>query len=76
MTFHHIRKMMEPGFSKPWPDSLEFLTGTREMSATSLMKYFDPLYKWLQEANSLSRECLGWDSNTNFSFFLTDWDFS
>ena len=52
---------MNPGFSKPWNVALQELTGSDGMDATSLMGYFDPLYKWLQEANSMSRECIGWE---------------
>lgn len=51
--------MLEPGFSKPWPDALEALTGSRVMDATSLLAYFDPLMQWLTEANA--DDCLGWE---------------
>lgn len=54
-----FRALLEPGFSKPWPDALEALTGSRIMSATSLLAYFEPLMKWLEEANV--GECLGWN---------------
>jgi hypothetical protein len=54
-----FRALLEPGFSKPWPDALEALTGSRIMNATSLLVYFEPLMKWLEEANV--DECLGWN---------------
>ena len=35
-----IRDMMQNGFSKSWPQVLEEMTGTPEMSASSFLKYF------------------------------------
>lgn len=58
---------MKPGFSKPWPDALEALTGSRVMDATSLLAYFDPLMEWLIEANA--DDCLGWECEA----FATDY---
>jgi peptidyl-dipeptidase A len=46
-----LRKALEMGQSKPWPDVLEVLTGQREMDATALLEYFAPLKKWLDEQN-------------------------
>lgn len=43
--------MMKMGQSKPWPDALQAFTGTREMSGKSMMAYFAPLKKWLDEQN-------------------------
>mgnify|MGYP001145761207 CR=1 FL=1 len=42
-------RMLEMGQSKPWPDALEAVTGQREMDATSVLEYFAPLQKWLDE---------------------------
>ncbi|KAK4008639.1 hypothetical protein OUZ56_013772 [Daphnia magna] len=56
-----LKAMLEPGFSKPWPEALQALTGNAMMDATSLITYFEPLQKWLEEANSKSGECLGWE---------------
>lgn len=50
--------MLSAGASEPWQDTLEKLTGTREMDATAIIDYFQPLMTWLQEQNS-SRQC-GW----------------
>jgi hypothetical protein len=41
--------MMHLGFSKSWPEALEGMTGTPEMSAKSFIKYFLPLYDFLDE---------------------------
>ena len=46
-----LRRMMEMGKSKPWPDALEALTGQRQMDASAVAEYFAPLRKWLDEQN-------------------------
>ena len=46
-----LKKMMEMGQSRPWPDALEAVTGQREMDATAVLDYFAPLKKWLDEQN-------------------------
>jgi peptidyl-dipeptidase A len=50
--------MLEAGASQPWQDTLELMTGTREMDATAIIDYFAPLMGWLQEQNA-DRSC-GW----------------
>lgn len=50
--------MLEAGASEPWQDTLEKLTGTREMDATAIVDYFEPLLAWLGEQNG-TRSC-GW----------------
>jgi peptidyl-dipeptidase A len=46
-----FNKMLELGQSKPWPDTLEVLTGQRDMDASAILEYFAPLQKWLDEQN-------------------------
>jgi peptidyl-dipeptidase A len=41
--------MLEMGQSRPWPDALEAMTGTRQMDATAIVDYFAPLKAWLDE---------------------------
>ena len=50
--------MMQAGSSQPWQDTLEMLTGTREMDATAIIDYFQPLMGYLKEQNE-GRSC-GW----------------
>jgi len=50
--------MLEAGASEPWQDTLEKLTGTREMDATAIIDYFEPLMAYLKEQNE-GRNC-GW----------------
>jgi peptidyl-dipeptidase A len=44
-----LKAMLELGQSRPWPDALEALTGSREMDATAIVDYFAPLKAWLDE---------------------------
>jgi peptidyl-dipeptidase A len=53
-----LNAMLEMGKSRPWPDALEAFTGSREMSAEPMIRYFAPLMSWLQEQNR-GRQC-GW----------------
>jgi peptidyl-dipeptidase A len=53
-----FQEMLALGRSKPWQDALEKLTGTRQMDATAIVEYFQPLMQWLEEQNR-GRDC-GW----------------
>lgn len=50
--------MLALGQSQPWPETLEKLTGTREMDASAIIDYFAPLMTWLDEQNS--GQACGW----------------
>jgi peptidyl-dipeptidase A len=50
--------MLALGASRSWQDSLEVLTGGREMDATPLVDYFAPLMGYLAEQNA-GKSC-GW----------------
>ena len=54
-----LAAMLEMGASKPWPEALERIAGTREMDATAILDYFAPLSIWLDQQNE-GRAC-GWD---------------
>jgi peptidyl-dipeptidase A len=53
-----LAAMLSMGVSRPWPDAMEALTGTRQMDATAILDYFAPLQKWLDEQNRGT--ALGW----------------
>ena len=53
-----FREMLALGQSQPWQDTLEKLTGTREIDAAAITEYFAPLSAWLKEQNQ-GRQC-GW----------------
>jgi peptidyl-dipeptidase A len=46
-----LNEMLQMGQSRPWPDALEKVTGTRQMDGGALREYFAPLEKWLIEQN-------------------------
>ncbi|WCT73906.1 M2 family metallopeptidase [Sphingomonas naphthae] len=46
-----LNAMLEMGQSKPWPDALQAMTGTRAMSGKALVDYFAPLKIWLDQQN-------------------------
>lgn len=51
-------EMLSLGASRPWPEALEKLTGTRQMDASAIIEYFAPLMTWLEEQNQ-GKQC-GW----------------
>ena len=53
-----LNKMLALGASRPWPDALDALTGTKQMDATAILDYFAPLSKWLDE--QLAGQPVGW----------------
>ena len=54
--------MLKEGSSKPWPETLEKLTGTKQMDATAIIEYFAPLMSYLKQQNE-GQQC-GWASGT------------
>ena len=55
-----MRAMLAMGQSRPWPEALEKLTGTRQMDASAIQEYFAPLMEWMQKQNE-GKEC-GWEA--------------
>ena len=51
---------MQLGSSVPWPDALEAIVGSRQMSALPLVEYFQPLLDWLAIENE--GHDIGWES--------------
>ena len=50
--------MLAAGQSKPWPETLEKLTGTKQMDASAILEYFAPLATYLEQQNA-GKHC-GW----------------
>jgi peptidyl-dipeptidase A len=50
--------MLAAGASKPWPETLEKLTGGKQMDGSALIEYFGPLMGYLKEQNK-GQTC-GW----------------
>jgi peptidyl-dipeptidase A len=53
-----LRRTLAMGLSRPWPDALEALTGSRQTDASAIADYFAPLRTWLDEQNKGDR--IGW----------------
>jgi peptidyl-dipeptidase A len=53
-----LNAMLEMGQSRPWPEALEALTGSRQMDATAILDYFAPLKQYLDE--QLKGKPVGW----------------
>ncbi|XP_058287738.1 angiotensin-converting enzyme isoform X1 [Hylobates moloch] len=51
---------MKLGFSRPWPEAMQLITGQPNMSASAMLSYFKPLLDWLRTENELHGEKLGW----------------
>jgi len=51
-------KMLKMGSSSHWKDALQTIIGQRKMSAGSVIRYFEPLIKWLEKQNE--GDCFGW----------------
>jgi peptidyl-dipeptidase A len=51
--------MLRMGQSKPWPDALEALTGSRRMDASAMVDYFAPLKTWLDA--QIKGQPVGWE---------------
>ena len=43
--------MLSKGASQPWQNTLFELTGTRQMDASAILDYFEPLQGWLKKQN-------------------------
>ncbi len=53
-----FQAMLAQGAAAPWQDTLEKLTGTRQIDASAITEYFQPLMQWLSEENK-GQQC-GW----------------
>ena len=64
-----LKEMLQLGSSKPWQDALELLTGERKMSARPILKYFQPLYQWLQQKNKENGDIIGWNTGNTKEYY-------
>nr|QMQ39211.1 angiotensin-converting enzyme 2 [Rhinolophus sinicus]QMQ39220.1 angiotensin-converting enzyme 2 [Rhinolophus sinicus] len=58
-----LHQMLSVGKSQAWTKTLEDIVDSRNMDVGPLLRYFEPLYTWLQEQNRKSY--VGW--NTDWS---------
>ena len=53
-----LQRVLAMGASRPWPEALEAMTGSRDMDASAILDYFAPLQAWLEEQNK--GQAVGW----------------
>jgi peptidyl-dipeptidase A len=53
-----LNAMLTMGMSRPWPEALDTLAGTRQMDASAIIDYFAPLKSWLDQ--QLEGKPVGW----------------
>jgi peptidyl-dipeptidase A len=53
-----LNTMLAMGESRPWPDALQAIAGTKQMDATAILDYFKPLDAWLDE--QIKGQPVGW----------------
>ena len=53
-----LNSMLSMGLSRPWPEALETIAGTKQMDATAILDYFKPLDAWLDE--QIKGKPVGW----------------
>ncbi|KFD67136.1 hypothetical protein M514_07445 [Trichuris suis] len=55
-----LANLLSPGLSEPWMQLLKKFNGANKVRADSLLRFFEPLYKWLKRQNDEENECYGW----------------
>jgi peptidyl-dipeptidase A len=53
-----LNAMLSMGSSRPWPEALDAMTGSKQMDATAILDYFAPLSAWLDQ--QLAGKPIGW----------------
>ncbi|XP_013394530.1 angiotensin-converting enzyme-like [Lingula anatina] len=64
-----LGNMLKLGSSKPWPEALEKVTGTRNMSANAILLYFKPLIDWLKVQNQ--GQTITWSEECPIEYYTT-----
>ena len=55
-----LKRMLEMGQSRPWPEALAALSGETQLDATAILDYFAPLKSWLDAENARLSARPGW----------------
>lgn len=59
-----IGDMLKMGKSKPWPEALEKLTGSKVLDVSAITEYFKPLNDWLvKQRQEIGYSPPGWDES-------------
>lgn len=65
-----LKQVLSQGSSVPWPKQLKQLTGSDKVSAQPMIKFFEPLYDYLE--SQLLNEQIGWRARNARSYFPPD----
>lgn len=57
--------MLSLGASRHWKDAMEQLTGTRDMDASAMLRYFAPLQQWLEDYVKERNLTVGWPGQSD-----------
>ncbi|XP_063977804.1 angiotensin-converting enzyme-like [Diachasmimorpha longicaudata] len=69
-----LSDVLSQGSSRPWQDIVREMTRgrTNRIDASALMRYFDPLYKWLQRQNVME-PVIGWITSQDDTALFAHW---
>ncbi|KAL3836505.1 hypothetical protein ACJMK2_021931, partial [Sinanodonta woodiana] len=62
--------MLQLGRSRPWPELLETLTGSRNLDVAPLLEYFRPLSNWLLQETSSYMQNQEWTDECRDNYNL------
>ncbi len=60
--------MLQAGSSRPWPEILEEMTGSKKLDAAAMLEYFMPLSDWLDKTLEAENIVPGWYSKVDDFF--------
>ena len=60
MLIGHFKCEIERFIAISWLDAFERLTGSRELDAGPMLRYFGPLIHWLRQTNEQENRIIGW----------------
>ena len=67
--------MLKMGKSKPWPEALEKLTGSKVLDVSAITEYFKPLNDWLvKQRQEIGYSPPGWDESPTTAVAPSLWD--
>ncbi|KAI1294742.1 Angiotensin-converting enzyme [Halotydeus destructor] len=71
-----VRDVLSQGSSVPWPEQLQQLTGSANVTAKPMIRYFQPLSDFLDKEleEEIASGKLGWDSANVDSYFRSNED--
>ena len=65
-----LSSALKLGASRPWPEVMKIFTGQPNMSTSSILKYFEPLSKWLDEYFEDHGIAIGWNQQGKVDDFV------